>query len=139
MIKVVADTNIYISAILFGGKPEKIINLAASEKIILFISHAIIAEVASVLKNKFKWNNRQVEDVDQFSREISVLVTPSNQVNIVTADNADNRILECALESQANYIISGDRQHLLPLKTFNDIKIVSASDFLVLFEKQHSI
>ena len=139
MLRIVIDTNIYISAILFDGKPESIIKLAATGKLTLYTSYAIVTEVAGVLRNKFTWTNQQVEYADQFIREISVLVTPSNQVNIVTADNADNRILECALESQADYIISGDRQHLLPLKTFNNIKIVSASDFLVLFANQQSI
>jgi uncharacterized protein len=130
MIRIVADTNIYISAILFGGKPEKIMYLAASEKLILIVSNAILTEIASVLRNKFNWSNHQVSYTDLYIREISLLVTPSHHINLIQADETDNRILECALEGQADYIVSGDQKHLLPLKYFHDIPILNASSFL---------
>ena len=130
MIKIVADTNIFISAILFDGKPEIIIKLAAAGKLLLVTSPLILAEIAVVLKNKFNWTNQQVEHTDHFIREISLLVTPSCSINLIKADEADNRILECAVEGQVDYIVTGDRQHLLPLKTYQGITVIDAAGFL---------
>jgi len=138
MLRIVIDTNIYISAILFDGKPESIIKLAASEKIALFTSHAIIAEVAGVLRNKFNWTNQQVEYADQFIRDISILITPTCLVSKIKTDETDNRILECASESNANYIVTGDRKHLLTLRKYMDINIITAAEFLEVFENRKS-
>lgn len=138
MLRIVIDTNIYISAILFDGKPESIIKLAASEKIALFTSHAIIAEVAGVLRNKFNWTNQQVEYADQFIRDISILITPTCLISKIKTDETDNRILECASESNANYIVTGDRKHLLTLRKYMHINIITAAEFLEVFENRKS-
>jgi len=138
MLRIVIDTNIYISAILFDGKPESIIKLAAAEKVTLYTSHAIVAEVAGVLRNKFNWTNQQVEYADLFIRDISVLITPACLISKIKTDDADNRILECAVESRANFIVTGDRKHLLPLKKYEEIQIVDVAEFLEVFENKKS-
>ena len=138
MLRIVIDTNIYISAILFAGKPESIIKLAAAEKVTLYTSHAITADVAGVLKNKFSWTNQQVEYTDQFLRDISVLVTPTGSIDIIKTDDADNRILECALECKADYIVTGDRKHLLTLKRYQGTAIVDSAEFLEIYENTKS-
>ncbi len=138
MLRIVIDTNIYISAILFDGKPESIIKLAAAEKIALYTSHAIIAEVAGVLRNKFNWTNQQVEYADQFIRDISILITPTCLISKIKTDETDNRILECASESNANYIVTGDRKHLLTLRKYMHINIITAAEFLEVFENRKS-
>jgi uncharacterized protein len=130
MIKVTADTNIYISAILFGGNPEKIINLATTGKIILLLAHDILAEVAFVLRNKFGWSNYQVERVSKMLSETGLIVTPAKKISVIKEDDADNRILECALEGGSDYIVSDDKRHLLMLKSFKDIEIVSAAGLI---------
>ena len=131
MLKITADTNIYISSILFGGKPEQIIRLAVAEKITMIISHDILAEIAFVLRSKFDWSNRQIDQVDQMLKEISVLVTPSQRFKVIEDDDADNRILECALEGKADFIVSGDKRHLLPLKEYQGIRIVDIASLLM--------
>lgn len=138
MLRIVVDTNIIISAILFDGKPESIVKLAAAEKVALYTSHAIVAEVAGVLRNKFNWTNQQVEYADQFIRDISVLVTPTCLIGKIKTDDADDRILECAVESKANFIVTGDRKHLLPLKKYKEILIVDVAEFLEVFENKKS-
>ena len=66
MIKVTADTNIYISALNFGGKPLQLLELARAGKIELAISNAIITEMSRILYDKFYWNRDDVgEAVDQ--------------------------------------------------------------------------
>jgi predicted nucleic acid-binding protein len=57
-------------------------------------------------------------------------VYPQVNVSIIKSKDEDNRILECALESKVDYLISGDKRHILPLKEFKGIRIVSVSEFL---------
>ena len=130
MIKVVADTNVYISAVLFGGKPEQIRKLAREGRIELLISENILAEIAGVLKRKFDWFDWQISELVEDIRSITTLVTPGLTLTVIKDDEPDNRLLECAIEGRAQYIISGDERHLLPLKEFQQIKILSPSQFL---------
>jgi len=129
-VKVVLDTNIYISAILFGRKPEEIRKLSQEGKIELLVSEAIIAEVAEVLRKKFDWESWQISQVIDEIRETAILVIPRQTLSVIKKDEDDNRILECAVEGKAHYIISGDKRHLLPLKEYQGIKILSPAEFL---------
>jgi len=129
-VKVILDTNIYISAILFGGKPEKIRKLSKEKKIELLVSEAIIAEVAEVLRKKFDWESWQISQIIDEIRETATLVIPNQTIFVIKKDKDDNRILECAIEGKTQYIISGDKRHLLPLKEYQGIKILSPSEFL---------
>jgi len=133
MYRAVADTNVYISAILFGGKPEEIIKLTLEEKIELIISGDILAEIAYILRSKFKWSNYQVNQLLAMLQETVLFVTPEHRLNVIKDDEKDNRVLECALEGKADYIISGDKRHLLPLKEFQTVRIVDPAGFLQLY------
>ena len=128
--RVVLDTNVYISAILFGGTPEKIRKLSKERKIELLISEAIIAEVAEVLRKKFNWESWQISQIINDIRETATLVIPYQTLSVVKKDEDDNRILECGVEGKAQYIISGDKRHLLSLKQYQGIKILSPANFL---------
>jgi len=130
MTKVAADTNVYISAILFGGKPEEITRLAREGKVELLISEAILAEIAGVLKRKFNWSDWQISEVIKDIRAITTLITPTVTLSVIKEDEPDNRVLECATEGKAQYVISGDERHLQPLKEYQGIKIVSPAQFL---------
>ena len=129
-VKVVLDTNIYISAILFGGKPEKIRKLSKEKKIEFLVSEAIIAEVAEILRKKFDWESWQISQIIDEIRETATLVIPYQTLSAIKKDEDDNRILECAVEGKAHSIISGDKRHLLPLKEYQRIKILSPAEFL---------
>ncbi len=128
--KVVLDINIYLSAILFGNKPEEIINLAKAGKIQVLVSGEILAEIAGILKRKFGWDNFLISDTIESIRVYAILITPSKTANAIKSHEPDNRILECALEGEADYIVSGDKHHILPLKEYEGIKILSAAEFL---------
>jgi putative PIN family toxin of toxin-antitoxin system len=130
MIKVVVDTNVYISAILFGGNSEEIRKLAREGKIELLISENIIAEIAGVLKRKFNWSDWQISEVIKDIKSITTLITPILTLSAIKKDEPDNRVLECAIEGKAEYIISGDVHHLQPLKEYQGIKILSPAQFL---------
>ena len=101
MIRVVADTNIYISAILFGGKPEEIRKLARQGTIELLVSETILAEIAGVLKRKFGWSDWQISEVIKDIRSITTLITPVSALSVIKEDEPDNRVLECAAEGKA--------------------------------------
>jgi len=135
MLRVVLDTNVIISAILFGGKPEEIIKLASSEKITMVISHDILAEIVFILRSKFDWSGTQVEYADRMLRNIAAIITPRERLQVIKKDEADNRILECAVEGDADLIVSGDKKHLLPLQCYKQIPIVTAATFLDHFHK----
>lgn len=123
-MRVVADTNIFLSALLFGGPPEAIIDSARQGQIDLLVSADILLELAAVLKVKFEWQDPAIADVVRSIGYFSTLVKPQVAVKEVT-DDADNRVLECAVESNADFIVSGDH-HLLDLKSYRGIRILKA-------------
>jgi putative PIN family toxin of toxin-antitoxin system len=130
MIKAVADTNVYISAVLFGGKPEEVRILAKEGKIELLISGNILAEIAGVLKRKFHWSDWQISEIINEIRGFTTLITPVTTLSIIKEDEPDNRVLECGIEGKAQYIVTGDEHHLQRLKQYQGIKILSPAQFI---------
>lgn len=133
MYKVVLDTNVLISAIVFGGKPREVFELILMEKVNLAISREILNEMRGVLSGrKFRYPQQVLHSILHSLENLAEFVVPQKPVKIIKDDPADNRILECALEAGAHIIISGDR-HLLDVKRYRGIKIISPSDFLERF------
>ncbi len=128
--KVVFDTNIFISGIIFGGNPRTCLELARNGEIRLFESRALLLELALKLKSKFKWTDVDVKEVIEGVSKFAEVVDPKQKLAIIKADPPDNRVLECALEAKADFIISGDKKHLLSLKKFQNIPIITAKNFL---------
>jgi len=135
VLKVVLDTNIYVSALAFpGGRADEAIRLAFEARYQLFLSPAILAELVNVLERKFKWNRSQSVEACQMLSEIAQVVRPKTRVSILK-DEPDNRILECALAAHADRIVSGDH-HLLNLGEFRGIKSETLSDFIAEFDRK---
>lgn len=130
MTRVVFDTNIYISAIVFGGKPREAFLLAERDKIALFVSKEILAELRGVLRKKFKYPLLELDKVEQAILETAEIVEPRQTVKVIPSEPMDNHILECAIEAKVDFVVTGDKQHLLPLKKFKNTPIVSADQFL---------
>lgn len=130
MLKVVLDTNVIVSAIIFGGKPKLILNLIQSEKVDGYISRFIIAETCEILRQKFKLT--ETESVEETIKKSFSFVEPAFSINIIKACPADNKILACALAAKADYLISGDKKHILLLKKIKNIPILSPEQFLKL-------
>jgi putative PIN family toxin of toxin-antitoxin system len=126
--RVVAEMNVFLSALLFGGPPEEIINLARQGQIDLLVSPPILLEFASVLKAKFEWHESEVADAVRSIGYCSTLVRPISVIEEIE-DDPDNRVLECAVDGEAEFIVSGDH-HLLELESFKDIHIMKARDVL---------
>ncbi|MCK4905546.1 putative toxin-antitoxin system toxin component, PIN family [bacterium] len=129
--RVVIDTNVFISAVLFGGTAEKIRTLWQNKKIIFLISKEITEEYIRVLSYP-KFNLTKAEINYILEEELFPFVEPINvttKVNLVKEDNEDNKFIALAVDGKAKYIISGDK-HLLNLCKHKDIKIVTIGDFL---------
>ena len=133
--RVVIDTNIYISAIFWNGKPREVIDLGRDGKITIFTSLDIENEIVGKLKTTFKLAE---EDVNQILLDFSTFTLPiriNKQLIVVQDDPDDNKFIECAVECRANYIISGDRR-LLNLKEYEGIKLIKSSEFFKVYYKQ---
>jgi putative PIN family toxin of toxin-antitoxin system len=138
MTRIVIDTNILVSAILTPeGNPAKILKLVLEGKLNLIISPAILEETRQVfnypkLAKLMEKNNITRQEVYGFLDKMSrvALITPGKlEINAIPEDPADNKIIACALEEDADFIISGDH-HLTDLKIFQGIKIVGPAAFL---------
>jgi len=134
MLRVVLDSNVYISALLFTGIPHKILNLAIEGKIKLIISREIIEETVGVLRNKFYWPDHNINKFIRRISHICEIVKINQKLEIIKNDDSDNRILECAVNGNANLIISGDK-HLLSLKIFEGIPIRNPKYFTYLVKE----
>ncbi|MBN2541920.1 putative toxin-antitoxin system toxin component, PIN family [bacterium] len=132
MIKVVPDTNVLISAIVFGGNPRNILGLAIEGKIQFAVSEFILNETKQVLiGKKFKYQSAIPNLVIDEIRVLSDVVVPCKKIHLIKKDIYDNFILECAIESKADFVITGD-SHLLDLTEYRNVKILTPSDFLKL-------
>ncbi len=129
MLSVTADTNIYVSALNFGGPPDKLLDLARAGEIRLAISDEIREEVVRILQLKFGWSDEAIGVARERISDFTEHVYPLQVVRVVEEDPSDNRILECAQAAKSEYIVTGDK-HLLKLGRFGDARIVRPAEFL---------
>ena len=129
MLKVVVDTNILISATIIQGKQFEILKLAKLGKINLITSPNILKEFEEVIsREKFGFSKEQVSLAIKQILEIAEIIISQHKIDFIKSDPDDNIVLECALESNADIIISGDA-HLLDLKKYKNIQIVNTTEF----------
>jgi len=130
VLRVVLDTNVLISAILFGGKPRRILEKAIRGEIRLCLSEPMLEELKGVLqRSKFDYSPEMIQIILTELMSISDFVNPSETINIVAEDPEDNRILECAVAANADYVITGD-SHLLKLNKYLNIDVLNVAVFL---------
>ncbi|MCD4824290.1 MAG: putative toxin-antitoxin system toxin component, PIN family [Phycisphaerae bacterium] len=129
-MRIVCDTNVLISAILYGGRPRDVLEVIIEGKVCGFISPAIEQEFQDVLgRKKFGLSVSHVYQICQNLRELLHPVFPKETISVIKEDPDDNAILACAIAADADCIVSGDR-HLLDLGEFRDVKIVTPAEFL---------
>ena len=125
---VVFDTNIFISAVFWNGNSYALVKKSINQEIIVFISAYIIKEIRNVLIRDFNLQKQEIDDVINAVFYFTHLIEPKEKVQIIKEDPADDRILECALACNANFIITYDKK-LLNLKSFRNINIVNPEEF----------
>ena len=128
-MRVVLDTSIFISAVL-GGRLGIILDEWKAEKFTLIVSEAIVREYLDVINRpKFQITAKQIIAITDYLLKTAEFVTPLETVTAIEADPSDNKFLEAALEGKAIYVVSGDN-HLLEMKTFHRIPILTAREFV---------
>lgn len=135
-MRVVIDTNVFISGIFFGGAPRKVLDLIEEKQITSCFTFQTFEELKRLLYHeKFDKQRKLLSfPLSHFLRRLktssSFFIQPFLEPPlIIKEDPADNYILACAVSSQASFIVSGDN-HLLKLKEFQGIPIVSPREFL---------
>jgi putative PIN family toxin of toxin-antitoxin system len=131
----VADSNVYISALNFGGIAEEVLTLGRAQKVQLFVSPPILIEVEGVLIRKFRWSAKRARQAIAAIKDFAQVIRPKEIITLINEDEPDNRILECAVEANAEVVITGD-EHLRQLKTFRGMPIVSPGEFLETYRAQ---
>lgn len=135
-VSIVADTNVLVSAILWEGNESKLIDLVEEGKLRLVTSRPILSELKKVLAyEKFKLDEAAANERIEYFLMFADLVYPKEKINVIKEDPPDNRILKCAQEGNAEYIISGD-EHLLDLGKFKKIKIMTTAKLLETLKDQ---
>jgi putative PIN family toxin of toxin-antitoxin system len=135
LIKVVLDTNILISAIVFGGKPREVLDAAIKGQFQLVLADKIIGEMKGVLEGKkFQYPAEITDLVIRELKALAEIVKPKRSITVIEKDPEDNRVLECAQEAQGDFIVSGDGD-LLRIENFKGTKIMTPGEFLEILEK----
>ncbi|MDD5650338.1 MAG: putative toxin-antitoxin system toxin component, PIN family [Candidatus Nanoarchaeia archaeon] len=136
-MRVVLDTNIWLSAIFWSGEANKLINIIKTKKIDLIITKKILLEIIDVLNKESKFQkfiedrNMAVKDLIRTILSISEMVISNSELDIIKEHISDNKILESTIDGKVNYLISYDN-HLLKLKEYKNIKIIKPEEFLEL-------
>ncbi len=130
MLKVVIDTNVFVSS-FFGGIPRDIINYWKQSEITLCLSQEIIQEYIEVLNRIGLNNTNEIQNLTKLFAEgyNSIFTATTPQLAIVEADPDDNKFIECAVALDCKIIISGNK-HLRDIKNYIDIKIMSPKEFV---------
>jgi putative PIN family toxin of toxin-antitoxin system len=128
-MRVVADTNVFISALMFGGLPGRFLDLALRRRFTLVTSEALLDELDEKLRGKFAVSKSDALAIRARLKSNANLVEPDFQLNAVPDDPDDNRVLECAVAGKADSVVSGDR-HLLRIGCYEGIAIVTVRQFL---------
>jgi putative PIN family toxin of toxin-antitoxin system len=130
-MRVVFDTNVVASASFWRGAPFDCLAAWAKGRCEAIVSPALLAEYHETVEElRLEYPGQSFARWADALTESATLVFPVERATGATTDPADEMILECALAAEADCIATGDKKHLLPLRRFRDIPIISPSDFL---------
>jgi putative PIN family toxin of toxin-antitoxin system len=135
--RVVLDTNVLISAVLYGGNPRTILEAALSGAIEVSVSEAIIQEFQAVLlRPRFGLSVQFVHNVVAELTSLAEWVTPEQHHQVVIEDPSDNLVLDCAVAANAQYLVTGDA-HLLRLQSYQRVAIITPQYFIEVLQGVH--
>jgi putative PIN family toxin of toxin-antitoxin system len=129
-MKIVLDTNIFISSFFWGGNPRMVLERVIAGTDELFISKEILDEIYDVIRRpKFHADEDEINYFISSIEEIANKIIPKKRIKNGSRDKTDNKYVECGITANVDYIISGDI-HLLEIKEYEKIKIITAKDYL---------
>ena len=143
MIRAVLDANVFVSALLSPrGFSSRILAAWRAERFHLVISPAILEEVSRVFRYpkialRHRWAEAKIRLFLEDLAHLAILMPGERTLNVIAEDPSDNRYLECTVEGDAEYIVSGD-QHLLQLVTYERIRILTPREFLAVLARPRS-
>ena len=134
-MRIVCDTNVLVSGVVFGGACRSIITLVSEGQVCGFTSAALLSELEDVLaRPKFGLTPQQLAAMMELVRQTFLSVTPMEPTHAVAEDPDDDAVLDAAIAANADVVVSGD-DHLRALGTFRGIRIVSPADFMKQLKK----
>jgi uncharacterized protein len=133
---VVLDTNVVLSAILFGGKPKQVLQRVLAGSIRMAVSEPLLDELRGVLQRpRFGLTSDVVRSIVSEYAGIATWIEPSEHFNVVREDPSDNPFIDCAVASKADFLVTGDK-HLLSLATFRMTKIIGVEQFVQILHSE---
>ncbi len=132
LLRVVVDTNVLFSALAFpaDSPPAKVFRLIVDGKVLAFSSPFIMEELENNLQAKTGWDDGQLQVLRRRLKLVMKLVVPTSHLSVIKRIEADNRILECAVDTQANVLITGNLKDIRALGAFRGISILTPCEFL---------
>ena len=128
MIAVTFDTNVLLSATLWDGSvAQKVLFDCIQRDIKIYSSPEILAEYRKVLKRDFEFTDEEIGEILGTVMKVINIIEPNEKVNIVKNDPDDNKIIECAIASKSQYLITYDKE-LLKIKEYQGIKIITPEE-----------
>lgn len=134
-LKVVLDTNILVSALLFRGELSRLIDLWKKDRVIPFISKETFQELKAVLEYpKFHLTKDEIRTIiEEEILPFFEVVDVASEVSGICNDPDDDKFISCAISASADFIVSGDK-HLCELHTYKSVKIIRAADLMKMFD-----
>lgn len=129
MTRAVLDTNVYVSSIFWKGSPHRTVLLALRGAFEALTSPEILTELRVVLKRDFDQPDDLIRRQIDLILAYASLVIPTTDIDVLQEDPDDNKVLECAVDGDADYVVTGDG-HLLDLGSFEGIRMVKPRAFL---------
>lgn len=135
-VTVVFDTNVLVSALGFGGTPLQAVLRAFDDDVQLVVSEPTLTELERVMTyERLPFSPVDRRQYLSILRTKGELVRPEIELDVIDNDPDDNRFLECAVEADADYLVSGDEQHVQPIGEYRGIQVVSPREFLRLSDE----
>jgi putative PIN family toxin of toxin-antitoxin system len=141
-LKIVLDANVWISALLWGGKPAEIVKAAEKGRFVILLSEEIAGEISQVLAypkiaKVYQAASLRRENLIETVLKIGKFVQVTRKVHVVVEHPADDKFIDYALAANVAYIVSGDK-HLLKVGSYKNTRILPASEFLQVIEAKRT-
>ena len=132
-MKVTVDTNFLISATQWDySVAHKLLKKFIFSDAEIFTTQDILDETSKVLERDFEYSKDEAKNIIEKILLFAKLIKPKQKIDIIKDDPDDNKVIECAVESSSDYVVTYDR-HLLRLKLYKGIKIIRPEEILKVF------
>ena len=137
VVRVVLDANVFVSGVISSaGAPAEVLDAWRQDQFQPVVSPAILEEMGRVLRypriaHYHKWPEPRIESFIEDLSRLAVLTPGKLSLSVINTDPTDNRYIECAIAGSAGVLAAGDKKHLLPIKEYRGIPILSPAEFLM--------